>query len=368
MHNKKFICLLWMVFSILTPVLAASEVTAECGSQVTISATPKEGHHFVRWNDNNTDNPRIVEVTANATYIAYFAPNKYMITWRNWDNSELYKAEFDYGTTPVYGGAVPTKPADAQYTYTFDSWSPNIHVVTGEETYTAVFAQTVNQYTVTFKNWDGSVLQSTSVAYGDMPNYTGAVPTKPATAQYTYTFSGWDKEIASVTGNVVYTAQFEETVNKYIITFNNWDGTTLAIYEVEYGKVPIYTGVTPTKTSSDEYTYVFAGWTPAIVPVTGNATYTATFSNDVNSYTITLHAENGTVTGAGTYTYGTSVNISATPAECYHFVQWSDGDTNASRTIVVTDDITLTAIFEINTYVIRVESADETQGTVSVTK
>ena len=81
-----------------------------------------------------------------------------------------------------------------------------------------------------------------------------------------------------------------------------------------------------------------------------------------------LHAENGTVTGAGTYTYGTSVNITATPAECYHFVQWSDGDTNASRTIVVTDDITLTAIFEINTYVIRVESADETQGTVSVTK
>ena len=365
---KRILFLLTIVMSMVGISQAASEVTADCGSQVTIAATPKEGYHFLRWNDNNTDNPRVVEVSGNATYTAYFAPNKYMITWVNWDNSELYKAEFDYGTTPVYGGITPTKPADAQYTYTFDSWSPNIHTVTGEETYTAVFAKTVNQYTVTFKNWDGSVLQSTSVAYGETPVYAGATPTKPATAQYTYTFSGWDKEITSVTGNVVYTAQFETTVNKYVITFNNWDGTTLAIYEVEYGKTPIYTGVTPTKNASDEYSYVFAGWTPAIVPVTGNATYTATFSNDVNSYTITLNAENGTVTGAGTYTYGTSANITATPVECYHFVKWSDGDTNAVRTIVVTGDVTLTAIFEIDTYTIKVESADETQGTVSVTK
>lgn len=365
---KKTLLFAMMLFAFAFTAQAASEVTADCGSQVTITATPKEGYHFVRWNDNNNDNPRIVEVSADATYTAYFAPNKYMITFVNWDNSELYKAEFDYGTTPVYGGAVPTKPADAQYTYTFDAWSPTIHTVTGDETYTAVFAQTVNQYTVTFKNWDGAVLQSTSVAYGDMPSYTGATPTKPATDQYTYTFSGWDKEVVSVTGDVVYTAQFDATVNKYTITFNNWDGTTLATYEVEYGKTPIYTGVTPTKTSSDEYTYTFSGWTPAIVAVTGNATYTATFSNDVNSYTVTLEAENGTVTGAGTYTYGTSVNIAATPAECYHFVKWSDGDTNAVRTIVVTGNITLTAIFEINTYIIRVESADETQGTVSVTK
>lgn len=365
---KRILFLLTIVMSMVGISQAASEVTADCGSQVTISATPKEGHHFVHWNDNNTDNPRIVDVTADVTYTAYFAPNKYMITWRNWDNSELYKAEFDYGTTPVYGGAVPTKPADAQYTYTFDSWSPNIHPVQGDDVYTAVFSKTVNQYTVTFKNWDGSVLQSTSVAYGETPVYAGATPTKPATDQYTYTFSGWDKEIAAVTGDVVYTAQYDATVNKYTITFNNWDGTKLATYEVEYGQMPVYAGELPTKAATDEYTYTFSGWTPAIVAVTDNATYTATFSNDVNSYTVTLEAENGTVTGAGTYTYGTSVNISAAPADCYHFVKWSDGDTNAVRTIVVTGNITLTAIFEINTYIIRVESADETQGTVSVTK
>ena len=365
---KKCLLFAMMLFSIAFTAQAASEVTADCGSQVTISATPNTGYHFVRWNDNNTDNPRIVDVTANATYTAYFAPNKHMITFLNWDNSELYKAEFDYGTTPVYGGATPTKPADAQYTYTFDSWSPTIHLVEGDDVYTAVFSKTVNQYTVTFKNHDGSVLQSTSVAYGEVPVYAGATPTKPATEQYTYTFSAWDSEIVAVTGDVVYTAQFDAVVNKYTITFNNWDGTLLATYEVEYGQTPVYAGEVPTKAATAEHTYTFSGWSPAIVAVTGNATYTATFSSDVNSYTVTLQAENGTVTGAGTYTYGTSANLTATPAECYHFVQWSDGDTNATRTIVVTENVTLTAIFEIDTYTIKVESADETQGSVSISK
>ena len=365
---KRFLFLFSIVVSMVITAQAATELTANCGSQVTISATPKTGYHFLRWNDSNIDNPRVVEVSADATYTAYFAPNKHIITFLNWDNSELYKAEFDYGTTPVYGGPVPTKPADAQYTYTFDSWSPNIHPVEGDDVYTAVFAQTINQYTVTFKNYDGSVLQSTSVAYGDVPVYSGATPVKPSTDQYTYTFTGWDKEIAAVTGDIVYTAQFDATLNKYTITFLNWDGTLLATYEVEYGQTPAYAGEVPTKPSTDEYTYVFSGWTPAIVPVTGDVTYTATFSNDVNSYTITLYAENGTVTGAGTYTYGTSANITATPAECYHFVAWSDGDTNATRTITVTENITLTAIFEINTYTIRVESADESQGSASISK
>ena len=365
---KRFLFLFSIVVSMVITAQAATEITANCGSQVTISATPTTGYHFLRWNDNNTDNPRIVSVSGDATYTAYFAPDKYTVTFNNWDNSELYKADFDYGTTPTYGGPTPTKPADAQYTYTFDSWSPTIHPVEGDDVYTAVFSSTVNQYTVTFKNHDGSVLQSTSVAYGETPVYAGATPTKAATAQYTYTFTGWDKEVVAVTGDVVYTAQYEATVNKYTITFNNWDGTLLATYSVAYGETPIYTGATPTKSATAQYTYTFSGWTPAIVAVTGDATYTATFSSDVNSYTVTLSAENGTVTGAGTYTYGTSANLKATAAECYHFVKWSDGDSNATRTIVVTDNVTLTAIFEIDTYTIKVESADETQGSVNIRK
>ena len=44
----------------------------EFGAQVTITATPNQGYRFVRWTDGNTNNPRTITATANATYIATF--------------------------------------------------------------------------------------------------------------------------------------------------------------------------------------------------------------------------------------------------------------------------------------------------------
>ena len=65
-------------------------------------------------------------------------------------------------------------------------------------------------------------------------------------------------------------------------------------------------------------------------------------------YTITLTSSNeefGTVEGAGVYKEGTQITISAIPATGYVFKRWSDGDTNAERTFVVSEDLNLTAIF-----------------------
>ena len=42
------------------------------GATATLTATPKEGYLFVKWQDGNTDNPRTITVTADATYTAYF--------------------------------------------------------------------------------------------------------------------------------------------------------------------------------------------------------------------------------------------------------------------------------------------------------
>ena len=44
----------------------------EVGTEITITAIPNEGYHFVTWNDGNTDNPRTITVTEDATYIASF--------------------------------------------------------------------------------------------------------------------------------------------------------------------------------------------------------------------------------------------------------------------------------------------------------
>ncbi len=150
-------------------------------------------------------------------------------------------------------------------------------------------------YTITFVDEDGTELQSGKVAYGETPKYTGEEPTKPATAQYTYTFAGWKDEngieygltddLPAVTGAMSYTAIYTGTVNEYVITFVNEDGTELQSGKVAYGETPEYKGEEPTKAATVQYTYTFAGWTPKIVPVTGEATYTATFTASDRVYT-----------------------------------------------------------------------------------
>lgn len=64
-------------------------------------------------------------------------------------------------------------------------------------------------------------------------------------------------------------------------------------------------------------------------------------------YTLTLTAtEGGTVSGAGTYDSGTVVTLQAIPQSGYRFVRWSDGNTNAARTITMTANSSYTAYFE----------------------
>jgi len=146
-----------------------------------------------------------------------------------------------------------------------------------------IYGNCASSYTVRFLNWDGSVLQSTQVEKGKMPQYTGTTPTKPSDSQYSYTFSGWTPQIVAATADATYTATFAATKTPpqptyYTIKFKNWDGSVLQSMQVEEGQIPQYTGATPTKPDDAQYTYTFSGWTPQIVAATADATYTATFT------------------------------------------------------------------------------------------
>ena len=59
------------------------------------------------------------------------------------------------------------------------------------------------------------------------------------------------------------------------------------------------------KASTAQYTYTFAGWSPAVVAVTEATEYTATFTPSLRSYTVTFYDENGTtVLDTQTVDYG----------------------------------------------------------------
>ena len=287
--------------------------------------------------------PAVVAVTGNATYKATFSAtkNKYLITFRDENGTELKSEEVEYGVMPI-APADPIKESTAQYDYTFAGWTPTIMIVTQAATYTATYTSTIREYLVTFLNEDNTVISSKNYKYGETP-VAPADPIKQNTAEYTYTFNGWDNVIAQVQGPQTYKATYTATKNSYTITWQNEDGSLIDQTTVEYGVVP--THAEPTKEATEEYTYTFSGWTPAVVAVTGDATYKATFSSVVNVYTISVSAANGQVIGGGEYQYGTTTDLTAIPDEGYVFDQWSDGVTDNPRTITVTGDAEYTALF-----------------------
>ena len=170
----------------------------------------------------------VTPVTTDATYTAYF--NQAIKTY---SISNFGISPAGYGTVSpaslsgIPGGsavtvngnkitvngtditATPTA-ATAQYTYAFDHWNNVPATVTGNVTnIEAVFTRTVNSYTVTWKNADGTTLETDeNVPYGNTPEYNGETPTKADDDDYTYTFDGWDPALATVTEEATYTAQF----------------------------------------------------------------------------------------------------------------------------------------------------------------
>ena len=334
---------------------------AYTGATPTKPATAQYTYTFKGWT------PEIVAVTGDTTYTAEFnaTTNIYKVTWKN-GNSVLKINEVHYGEVPTYSGDIPQKTATAQYTYVFKGWSPEVSAVTGDTTYNAVFDAILNEYSIIWK-CDDKVLQTDKIAYGETPKFNGTTPQKEATDQYTYVFKGWSPDISEVTGDTTYNALFDTITNKYTVTWMNGD-TVLQSGKVAYGEKPTYTGATPTKAATAQYTYVFKGWSPAVSNVTGNATYTAVFDEIVNKYTITW--KNGdTVLQSGKVAYGEKPTYTgdtptkaATAQYTYVFKGWSPAVSN------VTGDATYTAVFDavVNEYTVTWKNGDTVLATNSV--
>lgn len=64
----------------------------------------------------------------------------YTVTWLNYDGTELWAAEWTYGSMPEYHGAEnPTRPTDDKYEYSFSGWEPAISPVVCDAYYTAKY-------------------------------------------------------------------------------------------------------------------------------------------------------------------------------------------------------------------------------------
>ena len=108
--------------------------------------------------------------------------------------------------------------------------------------------------------------------------------------------------------------------------------------------------------------HTFANWMQGEQVITTEPTYSFTITQPetfvanftVNSYTITASAnptEGGTVNGAGTYEYGSTVTLTALVNDGYAFVNWTkDGEevsTEQTYTFTVTEDADFVANYEL---------------------
>ena len=176
----------------------------------------------------------------------------------------------------------------------------------------------------------------------------------------------------TVTENATYTAYFAETpVVYYTITTEVTPSGAGTI--TGGGTYPAGSSITLEAVNNPGWT--FAHWqdnnssNPRTITVTGDATYTATFTQD--NYVITTNvspAGAGTVTGGGAYHYGNVATLTATANSGYEFAGWNDGNTDNPRAITVTQSETYTAFFnEVGTTMYAVTASVNPVGAGTVT-
>jgi hypothetical protein len=353
----------------------------------------------------------IVNGTCNITFAAPGAPGTATLTVFGY-NKITYIAEIDImqggtqqytinvSTNPNIGGFVTgggtyqqgqscTVTASANAGFTFTNWTENGNVVSTQANYTFTVNSNRNlvaNFQAQTQNYNISVTASPrdgGTVTGGGSYQQGQSCTVSATPNSGFTFTNWTENgnvvstnasyTFAVTGNRILVANFTMQTYTITATADPINGGTIA------GTGAFNNGESCTLTATPATGYNFVNWTKNGVQVSTNATYTFTVTESaayvahfqIQSFTISLSANPanaGTVSGDGTYDYGTSCTVTATPFQRYLFANWTENgvvvSTEQSYTFTVTANRTLVANFEIPMVEITTAVYPEEAGTV----
>ncbi|MBR4497397.1 MAG: C10 family peptidase [Bacteroidales bacterium] len=346
--------------------------TYEEGEYVTLVATPDNDCRFINW----TVNGEIVSTkasyrfiaSANATYVAHFV---HYCEISATANNTVYGTvsgggEYNLGET-VTLVATPKSGCD------FVNWTLDGTVLSTEASYT--FTATANAaltanftpgtFTVTLSGFNGNNEGGTLVGAGNFKY--GDTVTVSAIPDAMYEFAGWynrnyRKESSQETYSFVLT---QETT---LIGYFNGIPLTYSVIAGNGGTVSTTGGTSRYKndvtiTATPNSGYKFVNWTSGETVLSTSASLrfkleqdtsiTANFAQ-IQYYMIAVSAENGTVSGGGTYEEGNMVTIVATPSDGYRFAGWTSNgtlvSTNATYSFTASENLTLVANMEQITY------------------
>ena len=292
-------------------------------------------YEFAAWS------PAPATVREDADYRATYNESdvlRYCITFMDWNANIVSKEWYLAGTSysDVIVPADPVREPTTQFSYTFAGWVPTVPEtgqVTESVTYRAVYDYTVNKYTVSFYNWDGTLLHSKDYDFGT-PAEDIVMPeaAREMDSQYVYTFSCWSPEVTDVDTDAAYMATYDAELRTFTVTWANYDGQVLETDQnVQYGSIPSYDGATPERAQDEKRRYIFYTWSPMVSFVSGDVTYTAEYNAMGLQFTITYELNGGEFYNGHpatvTYTYGQEVRLywdEQVGKEFYVFGAWHD--------------------------------------------
>ncbi len=295
---------------------AVASQTVSAGMLATEPEAPtKEGYTFAAWTLNGVDYDFTAPVNADTTLKArWVGMGPYTVTFKDADGTVL-KTE---SVAPAGAATAPDEPTRAGYA--FLGWDMAFDRITGDLTVTA---QYVRLWTVTFEDYNGTVLLTQEVRDGG----TATAPADPEREHHD--FKGWDTPLTSITANTTITATYEEHA-KYTVTFEDYDGTVL-------GTDTVYVGGTATAPADPERdNHTFVGWDTPLTNITAATTITAVWHEN-GTITVTFKDYDGTVLGTDTVYVGGTATAPADPEREHHdFKGWDTPLTNITESIVIT--------------------------------
>ena len=268
-------------------------------------------------------------------------------------------------------------------------------VTTGTATLT-VFGYNKITYVATIQITQGGTQQYT-INVSANPNIGGSVTgggtynqgqscTVSASPNAGFTFSNWTENgnvvstqasyTFNVTGNRTLVANFQAQPQNYNVSVsaNPTNGGNVT------GGGTYQQGQSCTVTATANNGYNFTNWTENgnVVSTQSNYTFTVNSNRTLvanftpQQYTITATADpvnGGSITGGGTFNYGNSCTLSATPATGYTFVNWTKNgqqvSTNATYTFTVTESAAYVAHFQLQSFTVNVTANPTEGGTVA---
>lgn len=148
------------------------------------------------------------------TYDAF--EREYTVTFVNWDDSVLDVQKVPNGQPakdPISRDGdpipVPTRPADAQFIYTFSSWNSDFSAIYSDRTIRATYTGAIRSYTVRFYNGNELLQTVSNVDYGTNAKFAGTAPVYTGSEQGDFLFVGWAPSPMTIVGDTDCIAQFE---------------------------------------------------------------------------------------------------------------------------------------------------------------